>query len=182
MFIQTEVTPNPATVKFLPGQPLIDGVPVDCPDADTAEAKSPLAERLFQLDGVTGVLIGADSIAVTKTDDADWDRLKLQVMGVLVEHLSAGHPVVFAPDVACSSAAADDSVEGQIKSLIDTRVRPVVAQDGGDIVFDCYVDGIVYLKMKGACAGCPSATMTLKNGVERMLKAYIPQVQEVRQV
>jgi len=180
MFIQTETTPNPATVKFLPGRVLTENGPVDCPTPEDAATRSPLAERLFQLDGVTGVLIGRDAVAVTKADAASWDALKLQVMGLLVEHLTLGHRVVFEAEAA--AAGADGGIGGRIRDLIETRVRPVVARDGGDIVFDRFDDGIVYLRMKGACAGCPSATLTLKNGVEAMLKTYVPEVVAVRQV
>lgn len=185
MFIQTENTPNPATVKFLPGQTLTSGDPVDCPDADAAEHVSPLAERLFQLDGVNGVMIGAEAVSVTKAEDASWDVLKLQIMGVLMEHLSAGLPVVYeAAKSQDASAAPDanDSLASKVKMLIETRVRPVVARDGGDIVFERFEDGIVFLRMRGACAGCPSATITLKNGVENMLKTYVPEVVSVQQV
>lgn len=183
MFIQTEATPNPATVKFLPGQVLNAGAAVDCPSPEAAAALSPLAERLFQLDGVAGVMIGGDAISVTKADDVRWEVLKLQVMGLLVEHLSRGHQVL-SPEALGKVAEMDDddSIGGRIRKLIETRVRPAVARDGGDIVFDRFDDGIVYLRMKGACAGCPSATVTLKNGVEAMLKAYVPEVVAVRQV
>lgn len=182
MFIQTEATPNPATLKFLPGRILNTGAAVDCPSLEAAAALSPLAERLFQLDGVTGVMIGGDAVSVTKAEAASWDVLKLQVMGLLVEHLSRGHQVLSAAAAMATSADDDDSVGGRVKKLIETRVRPAVARDGGDIVFDRFDEGIVYLRMKGACAGCPSATVTLKNGVEAMLKAYVPEVLAVRQV
>jgi Fe-S cluster biogenesis protein NfuA len=182
MFIQTEATPNPATLKFLPGRILNTGAAVDCPSPEAAAALSPLAERLFQLDGVTGVMIGGDAISVTKAEDAVWEVLKLQVMGLLVEHLSRGHQVLSPAATAMVTGTDDDSVGGRVKRLIETRVRPAVARDGGDIVFDRFDEGIVYLRMKGACAGCPSATVTLKNGVEAMLKAYVPEVLAVRQV
>lgn len=183
MFIQTEATPNPATLKFLPGRILNTGAAVDCPSPEAAAALSPLAERLFQLDGVAGVMIGGDAVSVTKAEAANWEVLKLQVMGLLVEHLSRGHQVL-SPAAAAMVAGADDddSVGSRVKKLIETRVRPAVARDGGDIVFDRFDEGIVYLRMKGACAGCPSATVTLKNGVEAMLKAYVPEVLAVRQV
>jgi len=180
MFIQTETTPNPATVKFLPGRVLTEGGPVDCPTPEDAAARSPLAERLFQLDGVTGVLINRDAVVVSKAETASWDVLKLQVMGLLVEHLTLGHRILF--ETAAAAAGDDDGIGGRIRDLIETRVRPVVARDGGDIVFDRFDEGIVYLRMKGACAGCPSATITLKNGVEAMLKTYVPEVVAVRQV
>lgn len=183
MFIQTEATPNPATLKFLPGRILNTGAAVDCPSPEAAAALSPLAERLFQIDGVTGVMIGGDAVSVTKDEAAGWEILKLQVMGLLVEHLSRGHQVLSAAATAMVAADDDDnSVGGRVKRLIETRVRPAVARDGGDIVFDRFDEGIVYLRMKGACAGCPSATVTLKNGVEAMLKAYVPEVVAVRQV
>ncbi len=183
MFIETEPTPNPATMKFLPGRVLSEGGSVDCPSPEAAAALSPLAERLFQLDGVAGVMIGRESVAVTKTDAASWGVLKLQVLGLLVEHLTLGHRILCEDRVAESAAVeSDGGIGGRIKALIETRVRPVVARDGGDIVFDRFDDGIVYLRMKGACAGCPSATLTLKNGVEAMLKTYVPEVVAVRQV
>ncbi len=181
MFIQTEATPNPATVKFLPGRVLNPGAAVDCPTPEAAAELSPLAERLFQIDGVAGVMIGGDAVSVTKAADARWEVLKLQVMGLLVEHLSRGHAVLH-PTAATAAEDDDDSVAGRVRRLIETRVRPAVARDGGDIVFDRFDDGIVYLRMRGACAGCPSATVTLKNGVEQMLKTYVPEVVGVRQI
>lgn len=181
MFIQTEATPNPATVRFLPGRVLNPGTAVDCPTPEAAAELSPLAERLFQLDGVAGVMIGGDAVSVTKSADAGWDVLKLQVMGLLVEHLSRGHQVLYRAAEA-AELPDDDSVGGRVRQLIESRVRPAVARDGGDIVFERFEDGIVYLRMKGACAGCPSATVTLKNGVEAMLKAYVPEVTAVRQI
>ncbi len=181
MFIETEATPNPATMKFLPGRILNERGAVDCPCLEAAASLSPLAERLFQIDGVVGVLIGRDSVAVTKAGDASWDVLTLQVLGLLLEHLTFGLRVLNeeAPPAAVND---DDGIGGRVKDLIETRVRPVVARDGGDIVFDRFGDGIVYLRMMGACTGCPGATLTLKNGVEAMLKAYIPEVVAVRQV
>lgn len=181
MFIQTEATPNPATLKFLPGRILNEGAAVDCPTPEAAAELSPLAERLFQIDGVAGVMIGGDAVSVTKTADARWEVLKLQVMGLLVEHLSRGHGILH-PAAQAARADDDDSVAGRVRKLIETRVRPAVARDGGDIVFDRFDEGIVYLRMRGACAGCPSATVTLKNGVEAMLKTYVPEVVAVRQV
>jgi Fe-S cluster biogenesis protein NfuA len=183
MFIETEATPNPATMKFLPGRVLSERGGVDCPSPEVAAALSPLAERLFQIDGVAGVMIGRDSVAVTKTDAASWGVLKLQVLGLLVEHLTFGHRVLNEDRSVGIAAENDgDGIGGRIKALIETRVRPVVARDGGDIVFDRFDDGVVYLRMRGACAGCPSATLTLKNGVEAMLKTYVPEVVAVRQV
>lgn len=181
MFIQTESTPNPATLKFLPGRVLNEGAAVDCPTPEAAAELSPLAERLFQIDGVAGVMIGGDAVSVTKAAEARWEVLKLQVMGLLVEHLSRGHKILH-PAAEAARAEDDASVSGRVRKLIETRVRPAVARDGGDIVFDRFDEGIVYLRMRGACAGCPSATVTLKNGVEAMLKAYVPEVTGVRQV
>ncbi len=181
MFIQTEATPNPATLKFLPGRELNPGTAVDCPSPEAAAELSPLAERLFQIDGVVRVMIGRDAVSVTKAEDARWELLKLPIMGLLVEHLSRGHRVLH-PAAETAAPVDDDSVGGRIRKLIETRVRPAVARDGGDIVFDRFDDGIVYLHMRGACAGCPSATLTLKNGVEAMLKTYVPEVVAVRQV
>lgn len=182
MFIETETTPNPATLKFLPGRVLSERGSVDCPSPEAAAELSPLAERLFQIDGVAGVMIGRDSVAVTKTETASWGILKLQVLGLLVEHLTFGHRVLNQErSVEPVAAGSGDGIGDRIRALIEDRVRPVVARDGGDIVFDRFDDGIVYLRMKGACAGCPSATLTLKNGVEAMLKTYVPEVVAVRQ-
>ncbi len=182
MFIQTESTPNPATLKFLPGGQVLEKGSANF--ADPMEARrSPLAERLFQTEGVTNVFLGSDFITVTKTDDKDWDVLKPLILGAIMEHFTAGKPVM-----AQTAGESDDdsdsgsAVEVQIKELLDTRVRPAVAQDGGDIVFREFKDGVVYLEMYGSCSGCPSSAITLKNGIENMLKHYIPEVTEVRAV
>ncbi len=184
MFIQTETTPNPATLKFLPGRPVMEEGVVDITDADKANALSPLATRLFAVDGVTGVYLGADFISVSKADAEDWYMLKPALLGAIMEHFMSGDPVLAA------GAAIDDGIKidesdatvRQIKELIDTRVRPAVAQDGGDIVFQGFERGVVYLHMRGACSGCPSSVVTLKNGIENLLKYYVPEVVEVRSV
>ena len=184
MFIQTEETPNPATLKFLPGCEVMGGSTANFPDAKDA-ARSPLAERLFQIEGVAGVFFGSDFVTVTKADEKEWFLLKPAILGVIMEHFMAGRPIVLASDAADQNGAAEqeeDEVVSQIRELLDTRVRPAVAQDGGDIIFHGFEDGIVYLHMQGACAGCPSSTATLKMGIENMLRHYIPEVVEVRPV
>jgi Fe-S cluster biogenesis protein NfuA len=183
MFIQTEATPNPQTLKFLPGQTVVAGPPRDFKSAEEAE-KSPLAKRLFGLDGVTGVFMGSDFVSVTKTDEVDWAELKPAVLGVIMEHALSGEPVIEGDASAASEFydEKDAKVVAEIKELLDTRVRPAVAQDGGDITFQGFKDGVVYLQMVGACSGCPSATATLKQGVENLLKHFVPQVNEVQEV
>ncbi|MCB1652134.1 MAG: NifU family protein [Alphaproteobacteria bacterium] len=180
MFIQTEATPNPATVKFLPGQTILErGTAEFKNEAETADA--PLARRLFTLQGVCGVFFGPDFVSVTKRDDTDWSMLKPMVLGVLMEHLSTGQPIINASaKTTQDDNEQDDEITAQIKELLDTRVRPMVMNDGGDIEFESFEDGIVYLRMRGACSGCPSSTATLKMGIENMLKHFIPEVQEVR--
>lgn len=182
MFIQTEQTPNPATLKFLPGRDVMGAGTADFTDAESA-TRSPLAERLFQIEGVTGVFLGADFITVTKPEDKEWYLLKPAILGVIMEHYTAGRPTILeGADSDEDDGSEDSEVVKQIKELIDTRVRPAVAQDGGDIVFRGFEEGIVYLHMMGACQGCPSSTMTLKMGIENMLRHYIPEVQEVRPI
>lgn len=182
MFIQTEQTPNPATLKFLPGREVLGTGTADFTTAEAA-ANSPLAQRLFAIQGVSGVFLGADFITVSKADEREWHLLKPAILGVVMEHFTAGRPVLTAPaDAAAEEAVAEEDREvvAQIKELLDTRVRPAVAQDGGDIVFQGYDKGVVFLHMQGACAGCPSSTATLKMGIENMLRHYIPEVVEVR--
>ena len=180
MFIQTETTPNPATLKFIPGRAVMAEGTANFPTADSA-ARSPLARRLFGLAGVTGVFLGADFITVAKADEAEWLALKPQVLGAIMQHFTAGEPIVLdAPKAAVEEES--DEIVAQIKELLETRVRPAVAQDGGDIIFDHYADGVVYLHMQGSCSGCPSSTATLKAGIENMLRHYIPEVTEVRPV
>ncbi len=182
MFIQTEQTPNPATLKFLPGRAIMASGTLDCPTPESAK-QSPLAERLFGLDGIAGVFLGSDFVTVTKQADMEWQVVKPRVLGAIMDHLLSGFPIV-APSSA--AAVADDSEDGeivqQIKELLETRVRPAVAQDGGDIVFERFEDGIVYLQLQGSCSGCPSSTATLKSGIENMLRHYVPEVTEVRAV
>jgi Fe-S cluster biogenesis protein NfuA len=183
MFIQTQDTPNPATLKFIPGVPVLEQGTADFPAADSA-GSSPLARRLFQVDGVAGVFLGGDFIAVTKVDDMDWFALKPSILAGVMEHYASGLPVIednaSTVDAAHADDDDDDDTVKQIKHLLDTRVRPAVAMDGGDIVFQEFDDGVVTLQMRGACQGCPSSTATLKMGIENMLKHYIPQIREVR--
>jgi Fe-S cluster biogenesis protein NfuA len=184
VFIQTEQTPNPATLKFLPGRPVVESGTANFPEA-TSAARSPLAQRLFDVAGVTGVFLGSDFVTITKDEDREWYLLKPAILGVIMEHFTAGRPVLLPEDAPALSAEDDgevDEVVSQIKELLDTRVRPAVAQDGGDIVFHGFEDGVVYLHMQGACAGCPSSTATLKMGIENMLRHYIPEVLEVRAI
>ncbi|MYM57055.1 NifU family protein [Thalassovita mangrovi] len=185
MFIQTESTPNPATLKFLPGQAVLGAGTADFPTADTAGA-SPLAQRIFAVSGVTGVFFGGDFVTVTKADDVEWDHIKPGILGAIMEHFQSGQPVMAGEGEAASGHADHDGpdaeIVGQIKELLDTRVRPAVAQDGGDITFHGFDRGVVYLHMQGACAGCPSSTLTLKMGIENLLRHYIPEVTEVRPV
>ena len=185
MFIQTEQTPNPATLKFLPGRDVMSRGVADFTDAGAAEA-SPLARKLFAIEGVTGVFLGTDFITVTKAEGQDWYMLKPAVLGGIMEHYLSGDPVLEpeaeVTDEAPGSADEDDELVKQIRELIETRVRPAVAQDGGDITFKGFERGVVYLHMRGACSGCPSSTITLKNGIENLLRYYVPEVVEVRPI
>jgi Fe-S cluster biogenesis protein NfuA len=182
MFIQTEPTPNPATLKFLPGRDVLPSGPADFPTPEAA-ASSPLARRLFGIDGVRGVFLGHDFVTVTKSETVAWQHIKPALLGAIMEHFMAGLPVVDEGAVgAAPDGSADSEVVAQIKELLDTRVRPAVAMDGGDIVFHGFEEGIVYLHMRGACAGCPSSTATLRHGIENMLRHYIPEVVAVRPV
>ena len=183
MFIQTESTPNPATLKFLPGQTVLEMGSADFPSPETA-GKSPLAARIFAVEGVTGVFFGTDFVTVTKAEAVDWGHIKPAILGAIMEHYQSGQPVIVGEQAAAHQAhdGPDSDIVRQIKELLDTRVRPAVAQDGGDITFHGFDRGIVYLHMKGACAGCPSSTLTLKMGIENLLRHYIPEVTEVRPV
>ena len=184
MFIQTESTPNPATLKFLPGQAVLAAGTADFP-SEAAAQSSPLARRIFATGDVVGVFFGPDFVTVTKAEAADWAHIKPGILGAIMEHFQSGQPVMEGEAGAvahASHAAEDDAIVGQIKELLDTRVRPAVAQDGGDITFHGFDRGVVYLHMQGACAGCPSSTMTLKMGIENLLRHYIPEVTEVRPV
>ena len=185
MFIQTETTPNPATLKFLPGREVLGERTANFTAAEEA-AVSPLAARLFELPDVTGVFLGQDFITVTKAD-GDWQDLKPQILGEIMDHFMSGQPVLTGdlPDTDAAGGGADtedDAVISQIKELLDTRVRPAVAQDGGDIIYDGFEGGVVYLHLQGSCAGCPSSTMTLKQGIENLLKHFVPEVQGVEAV
>jgi Fe-S cluster biogenesis protein NfuA len=187
MFIQTEATPNPATLKFIPGRVVLDGGPMQFTTPEEA-VRSPLAERLFAVAGVTGVFYGSDFITVTK-NEGDWQHLKPAILGAIMEHYMSGAPLL-ADGIAGSDEARDEDDEffdeadaetvDMIKDLIETRVRPAVASDGGDITFRGFKDGIVYLNMKGACSGCPSSTATLQHGIQNLLRHFVPDVVEVR--
>jgi Fe-S cluster biogenesis protein NfuA len=185
MFIQTESTPNPATLKFLPGQSVLEVGTADFPSEDAAEG-SPLAKRVFAVNGVTGVFLGNDFVTVTKDAATEWDHVKPSILGAIMEHFQSGDPVMAgeggAPSGHAEHTGEDGEIVDQIKELLDTRVRPAVAQDGGDITFHGFDRGVVYLHMQGACAGCPSSTITLKMGIENLLRHYIPEVTEVRPV
>ncbi|WP_112322019.1 NifU family protein [Oceanibium sediminis] len=184
MFIQTESTPNPATLKFLPGEAVLPAGTADFPSAEAATT-SPLASRVFAVEGVTGVFFGPDFVTVTKDETTDWAHIKPAILGAIMEHYQSGQPVMEGDSGAVGHAAhdgPDSQIVNQIKELLDTRVRPAVAQDGGDITFHGFERGVVYLHMQGACAGCPSSTMTLKMGIENLLRHYIPEVTEVRPV
>lgn len=185
MFIQTESTPNPATLKFLPGQSVLETGTADFKTAEAA-ASSPLASRIFKVGNVTGVFFGSDFVTVTKDEATDWDHVKPAILGAIMEHFQSGDPVMEGENTAPAGHADHDGPDSdivmQIKELLDTRVRPAVAQDGGDITFHGFDRGIVYLHMQGACAGCPSSTLTLKMGIENLLRHYIPEVLEVRPV
>ncbi|MDE1900012.1 MAG: NifU family protein [Alphaproteobacteria bacterium] len=182
MFIQTEETPNPATMKFLPGRAVMASGTLDVGSAGDA-ATSPLAQALFAVDGVRGVFLGSDFITVTKDDGKNWAAMKPPVLTVIMDHFASGKPVVAAGDETPVAANGDEGpIVAKIRDLLDHKIRPAVAQDGGDITFQSYEDGVVYLNLKGSCAGCPSSSMTLKAGVENMLRHYVPEVREVRQV
>ncbi len=184
MFIQTESTPNPATLKFLPGQSVLGKGTADFPSAEVA-GKSPLAQRIFAAGGIYGVFLGTDFITVTKGDDIAWEHIKPAILGAIMEHYQSGDEVLIGEAESAGHAehsGEDEAIVTQIKELLDTRVRPAVAQDGGDITFHGFESGVVYLHMQGACAGCPSSTVTLKMGIENLLRHYIPEVTEVRAV
>ncbi len=189
MLIETETTPNPATLKFMPGQEVMSSGTRDFADSDEASA-SPLAEALFTLGDVTGVFFGRDFISVTAGPGTNWADLKPEVLSILLDHFSAQMPLFYPASASGITVPADNElplddpadaeIVDQIKDLIETRVRPAVANDGGDIVYRGFQRGIVYLQMQGACAGCPSSSATLKNGIEQLLKHYVPEVVEVR--
>ncbi len=184
MFIQTEETPNPATLKFIPGRVVLDDGTRDFRSAAEAEV-SPLASRIFAVDGVSGVFLGSDFVTVTR-EDAEWPHIKPAVLGAIMEHYLSGAPVLVEGSLEDADDAnfdeADSETVAVIKELLETRVRPAVANDGGDITFQGFRDGIVFLHMRGACSGCPSSTATLKQGIENLLKHFVPDVTEVRPV
>jgi Fe-S cluster biogenesis protein NfuA len=189
MFIQTEATPNPATLKFIPGRTVLDTGTMEFSNREAA-TRSPLAERLFDVQGVTSVFYGSDFVTVTK-DDSDWQHLKPAILGAIMEHYMSGAPLL-ADGTAGNDEALDEEEEffdeadadtvATIKDLIETRVRPAVANDGGDITFRGFKDGVVFLNMKGSCAGCPSSTATLQHGIQNLLKHFLPDVVEVRPI
>jgi Fe-S cluster biogenesis protein NfuA len=183
MFIQTEATPNPATLKFLPGRAVLENGTLDLRNSEEA-AQSPLAERLFAIPGVSGVFFGSDFITITK-NTGEWQQLKPMILGTIMEHFMSGAPLLTHEGAEETAAdeffeAADAETVATIKELIETRVRPAVANDGGDITFRGFKDGVVYLNMKGACAGCPSSTATLRHGIQNLLRHFVPDVVEVR--
>lgn len=186
MFIQTEATPNPATLKFIPGKPVLPGGARDYREASSA-AESPLAQKLFSVDGVAGVFLGQDFITVTRAG-AEWQHMKPAILGLIMDHYLSGAPMLLEETRQVEGGgeeffeAGDAEIVTTIKQLLDTRVRPAVAQDGGDITFHGFREGVVFLNMKGSCAGCPSSTATLKHGIENLLRHFVPEVSEVRAV
>lgn len=186
MFIQTEATPNPATLKFIPGRTLMSEGTLDMPDEASA-ARSPLAERLFGVPGVSGVFFGSDFVTVTKSV-GEWQHLKPAILGAIMEHFMSGQPILSGNQPAALESESeffddkDAKTVETIKDLLETRIRPAVAGDGGDITFRGFKEGIVYLAMKGSCAGCPSSTATLKHGIQNLLKHFLPDVREVQQI
>ena len=179
MFIQTEDTPNPATLKFIPGVAVLPGDTAEFVSKDATKT-SPLAKRIFEIDGVVSVFLSGDFIAITKDDASEWFSLKPSVLAGIMEHFASGLPVMEVTSDGNEEAVEDTETVQQIKHLLDTRVRPAVAMDGGDITFHSFDEGVVTLQMRGACQGCPSSTATLKMGIENMLRHYIPEVKEVR--
>ena len=185
MFIQTEQTPNPQTLKFLPGKVVMEEGTAFFQNVEEG-SNSPFAKRLFELEGVEGVFFGSDFITITKNQSLDWQVMKPLILGSIMDHYNSGDVTINNPkkndDTSLKVDENDTDIVKQIKELLDTRVRPAVAMDGGDIIYDSFKDGVVYLHMQGACSGCPSSTATLKMGIENMLKHYVPEVQEVRPI
>ncbi len=185
MFIQTEQTPNPQTLKFLPGKVVMENGTAFFQNVEEG-SNSPFAKKLFAIEGVEGVFFGSDFITITKNSKLDWQVMKPLVLGAIMEHYSSGEETIIKEqkkeNISLQSSENDNDIVKQIKELLDTRVRPAVAMDGGDIIYDSFKEGVVYLHMQGACSGCPSSTATLKMGIENMLKHYVPEVQEVRPV
>ena len=189
MFIQTEATPNPTTLKFIPGQMVATNGPFDFPDIESVGGRSPLAQSLFGIDGVVSVFFGIDFVTITKDDSKQWDHIKPAILGVIMEHFMSGAPTMAEEGVSANGDIIEEvNDEGSqeivtaIKELLDTRVRPAVAQDGGDVIFQGYRNGHVYLRMRGACAGCPSSSATLQYGIQNLLKHFIPEVVAVEAV
>lgn len=183
MFIQTQDTPNPRTLKFLPGHLVSDSGNYDFPDLQSAQI-SPLAQQLFTIDGIERVFLGSDFISITKSETSDWIQLKPFLLGIIMEHFTKGTQTIILTSVKPESnkpSIPQDEISHQIAEIINIKVRPAIAQDGGDITFERFEEGIVYVHLKGACAGCPSSTLTLKSGIENLLKHYVPEVLEVRQ-
>jgi Fe-S cluster biogenesis protein NfuA len=184
MFIETEVTPNPDTLKFLPGKVLMESGTANFPNVETSE-NSPLAQAMFALDGVNGVFVGYDFVTITKATEMDWETVKPLVLAALMQFFASGAPIVVGSaggELFVEEDEADSEIIEQIKTLLDEKVRPAVAGDGGDIIYHGFKEGVVYLQMQGACAGCPSSTITLKHGIENLLKYYVPEVVDVRPV
>ncbi len=185
MFIQTEQTPNPQTLKFLPGKVVMENGTAFFQNVEEAN-NSPFAKRLFKVEGVEGVFFGSDFITITKNQSIDWQIMKPLVLGSIIDHYNSGEDTIITVKMNENNSLEknddDSDIVKQIKELLDSRVRPAVAMDGGDIIYNSFKDGIVYLHMQGACSGCPSSTATLKMGIENMLKHYIPEVQEVRPI
>ena len=185
MFIQTEQTPNPQTLKFLPGKVVMEDGTAFFQDVNSA-LNSPFAKRLFKVEGVEGVFFGSDFITITKGQSIDWQTMKPLILASIIDHYNSDDETISKEENKSNESFSqnenDSDIVKQIKELLDTRVRPAVAMDGGDIIYDSFKDGIVYLHMQGACSGCPSSTATLKMGIENMLKHYVPEVQEVRPV
>jgi Fe-S cluster biogenesis protein NfuA len=181
MFIQTEETPNPATLKFLPGRLLMEEGTREFKSKEEA-SQSPLALKLFEKEGITKVFFGSDFIAVSKTDVFEWVVLKPSILGAIMEHFVSKQPLFYTQAPETSKAPEDNPIVAEIKEILDTRIRPAVAMDGGDIVFDHFEDGVLYVQLQGACSGCPSSSQTLKSGIENMLRHYVPEVLEVRAV
>lgn len=182
MFIQTESTPNPSTLKFLPGREVMASGTADFASAEDAARRSPLAAKLFEIEGVASVFLGGDFITVGKADDAAWSNVKPLVLSGIMDFFGAGLLPVITEGGEKTASGEETDVERQIRELLDTRVRPAVAQDGGDIIFRSFEDGIVYVHLQGSCSGCPSSTATLKHGIENMLKYYVPEVVSVQAV
>lgn len=185
MFIETEATPNPDTLKFIPGQTLLEAGTANFNNPDNASA-SPLATAMFAIQGVTGVFLGYDFVTITKATEEEWDRLKPNVLAGLMQFFASGAPILIASDQPVQDTMeadeADADIIEQIRTILDEKVRPAVAGDGGDIIYHGFKEGVVYLQMQGACAGCPSSTITLKHGIENLLKYYVPEVVDVRAV